>query len=106
MQNVFSCKSYWNVTQFLLFALVVAVVTMSRYELVQSQTALLILLMPDTTKQDTPKTCSSAEPHLNIKQNDTQTQVVRIFVIKIICWPEWLQVASLYPPSSVILKRG
>ncbi|KAI2656245.1 Zinc finger protein 568 [Labeo rohita] len=60
---------------FLLFALVVAVVTMSRYELVQSQTALLILLMPDTTKQDTPKTCSSAEPHLNIKQNDTQTQV-------------------------------
>ncbi|KAL1260757.1 hypothetical protein QQF64_008584 [Cirrhinus molitorella] len=45
------------------------------YELFQSQTALLILLMPDMPKQDTPKTCSSVEPHLNMKENDTRTQM-------------------------------
>lgn len=77
-------------TQFLICALHVAVVTMSRYELFQSQTALLILLMPDT-----PKTCRSAEPHLNMKQNETQ--VVRIF-IDFFCFLllECLQVSSLY----------
>ncbi len=81
LQNVFLLNLaemlFWNNirAQFVISALV----TMSKYELFQSQTALLILLMPDT-----PKTCSSVEPHLNLKQNDTRTQV-RVCVITIVC---------------------
>lgn len=54
---------------------------MSRYELFQSQTTVFILLMPDTPKQGTAKAFSSVDPLLNMKQNDTQTHIVRISAI-------------------------
>ncbi|XP_059389109.1 uncharacterized protein LOC132122748 isoform X3 [Carassius carassius] len=46
---------------------------MSKYELFQGKTALLILLM-----QDTPKPCSSAEPHLDMTQNNPQVAAQEI----------------------------